>query len=1180
VGETQDLGGQSFLFGVNTALVTTLGEALSGGGEMGALIRANNWNATPLGAPELWPQSLRTALSMMLESRFAMVVAWGPDSRFFYNDRYRPVLGGKHPASLGMPGREIFPEVWGVVGPEFERVLRGEAFALDDWLLPLDRNGYLENCWFTVSYSPIRDETGGVGGVLAVVAETTGRVEGERRLAILRDLARSMDARTTAEACGRATAIFGANTMDVPFSLAYLVEPGGSGAQLVAASDLQPGSAAAPVEVDLTSTSHDTRWPIRAAIANREVRVVENAMELFGPLPGGPNPEPAHSALVLPLARAGTTTTYGALVLGVSPRRALDERYRSFMELATEHVVAGIATASAYEEERRRAEALSELNRAKTAFFSNVSHEFRTPLTLLLGPIADLLGAEQRSSADRQSLELIERNALRLLKLVNTLLDFSRIEAGRAQASFSPQDLCALTIDLASAFRSTIERAGLALRVECEPLPESLYVDREMWEKIVLNLISNAFKHTFDGEIDVAIRYDEDARQAVLTVRDTGVGIPAEEVPRIFERFHQVPTSRSRTHEGSGIGLSLVRELVRLHGGDVSVVSRVGEGSTFRVVLPLGHAHLPASQVSHQRSGGGTVDDAVIAPYVRESSRWEAVVEPGDGPNHDAAAAATESGALDGAIILVVDDNADMRDYVSRLLNSAGARVALATNGREALERMRDVQREAPDVVLSDVMMPELDGFGLLAAMRADERLRATPLIMLSARAGEEARVGGIAAGADDYLIKPFVAKELVARVAAQLRLARASRGERVARAEAEAARGQMSRVFEQAPIPICVIEGHDLRYTTANAHYRQLIGNRNPVGRSLLELWPELEGSEIVRVLHGILATGEAHAAKEFKVRFDQFGTGVVRDTYFNFVYHPLQDGGGRTFGIIAIAVDVTPQVIARQEAERLRESAEAANEAKLHLLRTVSHETRQPVHASLGYVDLLMLGVHGDLTDEQRSDLEKIRRNQSHMLGLLNDILSFAKLEAGALELEVEKVEATTIIEAVDPLVRAQFEAKGVEYIVSASARPAAFQGDRERTIQICVNLLTNALKATKPGGQVTISCESHADRIDFAVRDTGIGIPESKLAEIFNPFTSLARVRAGPDASGVGLGLSISRQLARAMSGDVTVTSTVGVGSTFTLSLPCAPVLSRTAAERSATSDAPSLDVPAPH
>jgi signal transduction histidine kinase len=1153
---SEPVGARLNLLDEDESSIAILGDALSGGGEMGTLVRAKDWRETPLGPPETWPQSMRTALSIMLESRFAMVVAWGPDSRFFYNDPYRPVLGAKHPASLGMPGREIFPEVWDVVGPEFERVLRGESFAIDDWLLPLERNGYLENCWFTVSYSPIRDESGGVGGVLAVVAETTDRVQGERRLAILRDLARSTDARTAEQACERACDIFCANTMDVPFSLAYLLNDDGTVARLVASSGLDPNSIAAPVDVDLTMDDRG-RWPLRAAINSREVFVVGNAGDTFGPLPGGPNPEPAHTAVVLPLARAGAAT-YGALVLGVSPRRALDERYRSFMELATEYVVAGIATASAYEEERRRAEALAELNRAKTAFFSNVSHEFRTPLTLLLGPVNELLASGARAPEDRKSLELIERNALRLLKLVNTLLDFSRIEAGRMQARFAPIDLCAFTADLASAFRSTIERAGLSLRVDCGPIAEPVYVDREMWEKIVLNLISNAFKHTFEGEIVVRLHREGKSQQVVFSVTDTGIGIPRDEVDRVFERFHQVPSARSRTHEGSGIGLSLVRELVHLHGGQIDVASRVGEGSTFRIVLPLGYAHLPPEHVTHDRAvPSADIDDPVVAPFVKEASRWDSSLGSPDVLSDGGTGAVARDTTLADANLLVVDDNADMRDYLARLLADAGAHVTLATNGRDALDRLRDASADAPDVVLSDVMMPELDGLGLLAAMRDDQRLHPIPFIMLSARAGEEARVGGIHAGADDYLIKPFVAKELIARVAAQLRLSRASQSERQARAEAEEARGQISRVFEQAPVPICVIAGRELRFTTANAAYRQIIGNRDPVGHTLLELWPELEGSEIHQVFQRVFATGESFTGREYKIRFDQFGNGKPRDSYFDFVYHPLHDAGGSTFGIIAVATDVTSQVIARREAERLRQSAEAANEAKLHLLRTVSHETRQPVHASLGYVDLLTLGLRGDLTAAQRNDLENIRRNQTHLLRLLNDILSFAKLEAGVLELDLEIVEAATIIAAVEPLVRPQFAAKGVEYIVNVPTAPAAFYGDRERTTQICVNLLTNALKATEKGGRVTIAFTANESTIDFTVNDTGIGIPESKLNEIFDPFTSLARVRTGSDAGGVGLGLSISRQLARAMKGEVTAISTVGVGSTFTLSLPGAEV-----------------------
>src|ERR1041384_1251433 len=200
-------------------------DCLAGGGEMGRMMRETNWNRTAFGAVASWPQSLRTAISMMLESRFAMVVAWGPEFRFFYNDRYQPILGTKHPSALGAPGQQIFPEVWNVVGPEFERVRRGESFAIDDWLLPLNRSGYLENCWFTLSYSPIRDESGGVGGVLAVVAEVTEKVEGERRLATLRELAaRAARATTPQDACSTALAAFEQNQADVPFASIYLLD--------------------------------------------------------------------------------------------------------------------------------------------------------------------------------------------------------------------------------------------------------------------------------------------------------------------------------------------------------------------------------------------------------------------------------------------------------------------------------------------------------------------------------------------------------------------------------------------------------------------------------------------------------------------------------------------------------------------------------------------------------------------------------------------------------------------------------------------------------------------------------------------------------------------------------------------------------------------------------------------
>jgi signal transduction histidine kinase/DNA-binding response OmpR family regulator len=471
--------------------------------------------------------------------------------------------------------------------------------------------------------------------------------------------------------------------------------------------------------------------------------------------------------MVIPIKSNIAHQLSGFLIAAISPRLRFDDQYRSFFELGAAQIATAIANARAYEEERKRAEALAEIDRAKTLFFSNVSHEFRTPLTLMLGQLEDTLAGADLSSKQRDKLDTAYRNSLRLLKLVNSLLDFSRIEAGRAQATYEATDLAALTSDIASNFRSACERAGLKLVIDCPPLGQQVYIDRDMWEKVILNLLSNAFKFTFKGEIAVRLRIVDD--QVELCVWDSGVGIPAHELPHLFERFHRIEGQKSRTYEGSGIGLALVQELLKLHKGTISADSVEGHGTDFTAVLPLGHSHLPQDRIGVERGVSSTAIQA--GAYVEEALRW---LPNSDGPSAElpTGAAQTPPPQLKGARILVADDNADMRAYVRRLL-AAYCEVEAVPDGQAAIEA---ILKRPPDLVLSDVMMPRLDGLGLLRSIRSDPALADLPVVLLSARAEEETKLEGLSTGADDYLVKPFNARELLARIGANLNLTKLRR--------------------------------------------------------------------------------------------------------------------------------------------------------------------------------------------------------------------------------------------------------------------------------------------------------------------------------------------------------------------------------------------------------------------
>ncbi|MHA6792358.1 SpoIIE family protein phosphatase [Pseudonocardia bannensis] len=698
-----------------------------------------------------WPTELRTAIDIMLGSRHPLVLCWGPDFAFLYNDAFVAGAGNKHPGGFGQPCREVWPEIWDKVGPLLEQVrATGEPAFRDDDLLVMHRSGFPEETYWRYSYSPIRGSDGSVAGIFNVTSETTGKVVGERRLRLLGRLAEvAPEARTVDQALREVGAVLASAGPDVPCALLYSHPDG------------QPRLVAAP---GFRETPEDFVPP--------PVTPGVQIVDMPAGLPATRSATPVrHVALAALPGDDGSSPA--PLLIGVPPRIRVDEDYRSFLSLAVGHIATAVATARSHEAERRRHEALAALDRAKTEFFTGVSHEFRTPLALILGPL-EQLRTSATDPAVRVDVELAHRNAQRMLRLVNSLLHVARLEAGRTEATFVPVDLGAVTAELAGLFRPATERAGLRLDVDCPPTSRPVWVDQDMWEKIVLNLLTNAVKYTFTGGITVTLRVE--GEHAVLRMADTGTGIPAAELPQLFERFHRVRGARARSHEGSGIGLTLVRQLVELHGGTIDVTSTPDVGSTFTVRIPMGFAHLPVESIGATGGAPARPTGAGAGPFLDEALRWLRgdAGEPDHPAGPDAEVPARPMPDMAGRRdrVLVADDNADMRDYLQRLLSEHWT-VQTVANGVEALDAAR---ADPPDLVVADVMMAGLDGIGLLRALRTDARTAGLPVVLLSARAGEEAAVEGLAAGADDYLVKPFSARELLARVGNHLQLGRTRR--------------------------------------------------------------------------------------------------------------------------------------------------------------------------------------------------------------------------------------------------------------------------------------------------------------------------------------------------------------------------------------------------------------------
>jgi PAS domain S-box-containing protein len=1081
---------------------------LGGGGEMGERMRAFDWSTTALGPLEEWPQSLRICVRIALDAVFPMAICWGPDYTLLYNDAQRVLFGTKDATALGRSTREVFPEAWESVGPLYDRVMKqGQAYTtLTDQLFPLNRDNYLQECYFILSYSPIPDDSGHVGGVFATGIDTTERVVEDRRRQVLSDLAsRTAESRHEDEVWRICADTLREHRLTIPFAFLYAVRPTERKAYLVGPS-VEP-SALDPSSIDCT---RQNLWGFATALA-REGVVVELGQRA-SVLPSTSWPVPPEKAVVVPIRFREDSDSLGFLVLGIHPGRPFDDRYRQFVNRIAEQIAIGSANARAFERQRQRAEALAEIDRAKTAFFSNVSHEFRTPLTLMLGPLEEvLLEARERLSPERhEQLVAIRRNALRLLKLVNTLLDFSRIEAGRVEAVYRPTDLATFTSEIASAFDSVMDNAGLRFSVECQPIGELVYVDRDMWEKVVLNLLSNAFKFTFEGEVAVTLKRVD--RSVELQVRDTGVGIAEEERERVFERFHRIGSTQARTFEGTGIGLALIQELVKLHGGSVRVESTLGQGSTFTVTIPRGKAHLPADRIQAARSFRSTR----LRPeaYAEEARRWlpeksadafDVAMLPKPAP---LVPLAQPESAEKGELIVLADDNADMRHYLTHLLGRR-YQVHAVADGRQALEATRQFR---PALVLADVMMPWLDGFGLLRAIRDDSALASTPVILLSARAGEDAR-------GEERLRSETELRRAYAQLTEAQRLSHTGSFTWDLQADEHIWSSEIHRIFGFEPgtkITMQMIQ--------SAIHPEDMAAVMGVIGRAA-------EGGDFDLEFRIVTAAGVVRHAHVVGRRIEQISDRPV---------------------FIGALQDVTESKVAEEALNRARsELAHVARVTTLNALTaSIAHEVSQPLSGVITNASTCLRMLNGDPPNIDGA-LETVRRTIRDG-NRASDVIARLRVLFSKKEITLESLDLNEATQEVIALSLSDLQRNRVILRSELAGELPPVTGDRVQLQQVILNLLRNASDAMttvedRPRQLLIKTERDEGDRVRLSAIDAGVGFKPEAVAKLFEAFYTTKN-------DGMGIGLSVSRSIIEAHHGRLWATANDGPGATFSFSLPC--------------------------
>ncbi|CAG8434299.1 2598_t:CDS:10 [Scutellospora calospora] len=1161
-----------------------------------------------------------------------------------------PIIREKHPAAFGKPCAEYFPSNSPPLLLYEQLKISRKGIFRNNECISVYRDNYLEEGYFSYSVSPILKEDGTFFAMMNLSEDTTHKVLSSRRLKLLGELgSRFNDAESLESACNIITDTLHKNDKDIPYALIYLIDNNNSNSRVkpriayLSATTFDkdqkmndkkskwhiPDKLLKTLEiVDLTRSADESydeyveirrnvtthlflkckSWPIHLVIKeDKHVKVILNDES---------------QAVLFPVKIESNNILSAILICGINPFRPLDEDYMEFLQSVVNQVGSILRRGVLREEEKNQMEMLADLNRQKVTLFQNISHELRTPLSLVLSPLDEAINLCIQEIEIHYLLQIVQRNTRRLLKLVNNLLQTSSIETGQLEIHYRKTNIAKLTKELAANFNNLASKLNIEYIIDVpnsDDFDQALQNNNRNYYIKILALLkgSNAFKHTQNGCIKVRLYIDRESGRdiIILEVSDTGIGISETDLKNLFQRFYRAESHQSRRYEGTGIGLALVKELITCHGGDISVTSKIDQGTTFKCQFLTGYEHLPTNKIYSGDEEILDYDEQLSSKqqwYLEENLQW---IQNNHFENREYTMDQDIYRSSSWNVfhnntkhkVLIVDDNIDMRNYIEGLLRK-DFDVCCACDGRDALQLLTNLPT-LPDLVLSDVMMPNMNGYELLNELRSNMETKLIPVILLTAKAGERFSIKGFDDGANDYIVKPFNSRQLIARIHTNIKLSK-FRYQIISRLCKQEERKQLLISISDS-----ILSGLDLKEALSKVVkevYQMIPCDRifiilsETQNRTMVALFEDPETNSEYNATNNLLP--EQLKIEEFLEIEDQVDTfsaqndnafqiNVSHDTYCVDTNRQVSMlsariiSNNRYFGWIKahrspdyiwdeaeielfqqisdqinIAINNVKLTREKMIKEAHIEAINAANVVKTQILANTSHELRTPLGAIVGILSTIK---DDNLTDEQRGMINIMLHSSDTALSTINNILNAAKLEAHKLSLDNKAFDLFDLLENTIDIFGETVGDKQIELILNYDMNtvPRYVKSDPERLKQILIHLLSNSTKFTKKGEiMVTISMKSwditnentenetsaqlhviKKAKLLIEVNDTGVGINPEFMQSIWESY-SMVDTSIVRQHNGSGLGLFISKQLVEINNGEIGAESKLEKGSKF--------------------------------